>query len=459
MAEKTHKMGVAAGLVVIVAVVIFVRMMINVKTYRYSTVDTVLRNPLMGFAPNADYFDAVGDNTLVYVDVTWRELEPEEGVFDFASIEEENFLDTWRASGKNVVFRFVCDEPSDEEHMDIPDWLYEKTGDGIFYDTDYGKGYSPDYSNETFIAYHAKAVEKLGKRYGGDSFFCYIELGSVGHWGEWHVKYEDGIKRLPSEDTLRKYVEPYISAFPNAKLLMRRPFSYVSEYGLGVFNDMTGHARDTMEWLSWIEEGGIYSEPEQSMELIAVPKVWESAPVGGEFTSEYSMEEMLTDRLDGTLKLLSGSHMTFTGPMCPIADEDEKDYPDEVYQVLKRLGYRYGISECVMTDSRLTGQLSVRLTVNNYGTAPIYFDWHMFVYLMDGSGNAIKRYDTGVDLTEICGQESADVKLNITGDDRKQLLNGTYSLAVGIENPDTGMPQVQLDMNAENMDGYFFLNY
>ena len=65
MAKKRHKMGVAAGIVVIVAVVIFVRMMINVKTYRYSTVDTVLRNPLIGFAPNADYFDAVGVNTLV----------------------------------------------------------------------------------------------------------------------------------------------------------------------------------------------------------------------------------------------------------------------------------------------------------------------------------------------------------------------------------------------------------
>ena len=61
MAKKTHKMGVAAGIVVIVAMVIFVRMMINVKTYRYSTVDMVLRNPLIGFAPNADYFDAVGD--------------------------------------------------------------------------------------------------------------------------------------------------------------------------------------------------------------------------------------------------------------------------------------------------------------------------------------------------------------------------------------------------------------
>ena len=31
--------------------------------------------------------------------------------------------------------------------MDIPEWLYERTGDGVFYDTEYGKGYCPDYSN------------------------------------------------------------------------------------------------------------------------------------------------------------------------------------------------------------------------------------------------------------------------------------------------------------------------
>ena len=73
------------------AAIIVVIRRVRVKTYSYDTVDAVFRNPMMGFAPNADYFDAVGDNTLVYMDVTWRELEPEEGVFDFAGIEEENF--------------------------------------------------------------------------------------------------------------------------------------------------------------------------------------------------------------------------------------------------------------------------------------------------------------------------------------------------------------------------------
>lgn len=455
-------------MILIAAAIIAVIRRIRVKTYSYDTVDAVFRNPMMGFAPNADYFDAVGDNTLVYMDVTWRELEPEEGVFDFAGIEEENFLDTWRTAGKKVVFRFVCDEPSDEEHIDIPDWLYEKTGDGTFYDTAYGRGYSPDYSDRTFIEYHAKAVKALGERYGEDSFFCFIELGSVGHWGEWHVKYDDGIKRLPSGELLRKYVEPYLTAFPNAKLLMRRPFPYVSEYGMGVYNDMTGHSEDTQRWLSWISEGGTYSGPKTPMELIAVPEVWKSAPVGGEFTSAYPMSELLTDRLDETLSLLADSHMTFIGPMCPIANKDEKAYPGEVHEVLGSLGYRYGVSRCRIIDNRFTGSMVVKLTVNNHGTAQMYFDWPLCVYLIGSDGSVVSRYETDIRLTDIYAGESAQCRLTLTDDDRRRLVEmpaesknagkSEVALAVGIENPDTGLPEVKLDMEVESRGNYFFLN-
>ena len=179
------RMGIVCcvSVLVILIAMIAVRRIIPSKTCTYGDTGEVYNNPMMGFAPNADYVEAVGNNTLVYVDVTWRELEPLEGVYDYEGIEEDNFLEMWRRLGKKVVFRFMCDEPSDVEHMDIPDWLYEKTGDGTFYDTGYGKGYSPNYANETFIEAHARAIENLGRRYGQDSFFCFIELGSVGHWG------------------------------------------------------------------------------------------------------------------------------------------------------------------------------------------------------------------------------------------------------------------------------------
>lgn len=413
----------------------------------YPRTEEVFYNPGMGFAPNADYMDAVGENTLVYVDVTWRELEPEEGVYDFAGIAEENYLDRWRSDGKNVVFRFVCDNPSGEEHMDIPDWLYEKTGDGVFYDTEYGKGYSPDYRNETFIEYHRKAIEALGKEYGRDDFFCYIELGSLGHWGEWHVKYDAGIPKIPSEEVCMKYVKPYLTAFPDAKLLMRRPFSAVSEYGLGIYNDMTGEPESTGEWLSWIENGSVYAETEKPMTLPACPKVWEQAPVGGELTSSLSMEDMLIFEKKQTLSLLGESHMTFIGPKCPTACGEELEYPEETAALRNMLGYRYGVSEMKISRRPWKKSIKVWMTFCNYGVAPMYFDWPVCLYTLDHKGTVTGRYQTEVKLSELPQDSSMEIKA--------ELPEG--SVAVGIENPRTGEPEVYLDMETEQKDFRYLL--
>ena len=50
--------------------------------------DQPLVNPLMGFAPMAD--SSKGDSTsLVYIGLTWREIEPEPGIYDWETFEEE----------------------------------------------------------------------------------------------------------------------------------------------------------------------------------------------------------------------------------------------------------------------------------------------------------------------------------------------------------------------------------
>lgn len=430
-------------------------MFVEVYEYRYSQTGEAFKNPMMGFAPNANYTKAVGDNTLVYVDITWRELEPEEGVFAFTEIAESNHLKEWRKQGKKVVFRFVCDIPGNEAHMDIPDWLYEKTGDGTFYDSSYGKGYSPDYENPVFIAYHSKAIEALGKEYGQDTFFCFIELGSLGHWGEWHVKYDAGIKRFPAEAVCRQYVEPYLAAFPNAKLLMRRPFSFVKEYGLGVYNDMTGEPDATESWLDWIYHGGVYQSASEPLELPACEKIWENAPVGGEFTSALSMEEMLVTKQEQTLGLLQESHMTFIGPKCPIANEEELDYPEEVEEVLKNIGYRYGISSAKVVHNRLSGTVSVKAEVTNYGAAPMYFPWKFCMYFLDRQGKVLARGETGLDLTELEQWAVTSVRIKWQDESLKEIRP---VIAVGIENSETGNPEVFLDMDVKIWEKMYILN-
>ena len=98
----------------------------TIKQYKES--QAAFGNPLMGYVPSAWYNEVSEDISLLYMDITWAELEPEEGVYNWASIDEENQISRWRKEGKHLVLRFVCDIPSDEEHMDIPEWLYEKRG-------------------------------------------------------------------------------------------------------------------------------------------------------------------------------------------------------------------------------------------------------------------------------------------------------------------------------------------
>ena len=60
----------------------------------------------------------------MYAGVTWKELEPTKGNYDFNAIEASNHFDYWQSRGVKVVLRVILDSPSGVPHRDIPDWLY-----------------------------------------------------------------------------------------------------------------------------------------------------------------------------------------------------------------------------------------------------------------------------------------------------------------------------------------------
>lgn len=429
----------------------------QVTAYRPESTDEVLRNPMVGFAPSSDYYDLVKsdvvDCTLVYVDVTWRELEPQKGFYDFASIESDNYIDEWRALGKRVVFRFVCDYPEDEKHMDIPDWLYEETGgDGDWYDISYGKGYSPNYENEAFISYHEKAVNALGERYGKDDFFCYIELGSLGHWGEWHTKYSAGIRRLPLEDIREKYILPYIESFPNSMILMRRPFNAAKKYNFGIFNDMAGDKVDTEEWLDWINNGGDYNQTKEKDALSAMPNAWMISPIGGEFTSSVTMKQLLADDVELTLDLIKRSHMSFLGPKCPSGQALK--YTEAIDKVKRLLGYRLRIKEAVLIRFPLSKELKVNIYWVNDGNAPCYKNWDVYLYFFDSQGSLVLKAPIDISLNAIIDDNPVKSTTSVNIDD---IPVGVYDVCAAIIDPMTDSPGISLANKVQTEDRVYLI--
>lgn len=400
-------------------------------------------NPLMGYVPGAWNPEISQDIFLLYMDITWAELEPEEGVFDWETIERENQLTRWRKEGKHLVLRFVCDIPGDKPHMDIPKWLYEKTGrDGTWYEGAYGKGFAPDYNNELLIRYHSRAVQVMGEHLEKDGLISFIELGSLGHWGEWHVNYGQGIKRMPKEQVRNQYVTPWLEAFPKAFFLMRRPFSIVNTYSMGLYNDVAGKKEDTKEWLKWIQEGGTYNQTMEENAMFPMPDFWKKAPSGGELTSSLPMEELLRTNVKETIELLRLSHTTFLGP-----NVAEKAYKDGYAQLLKNMGYRLWISQARWRKN------SLELIWENDGVAPFYGDWKTYLYLETPEGKVMEKPQVKIELPQVLPGEKVKTETLFATEKVTSLLKKGYRLSVRIEDPMTGRPQVRLAMKCGYEDG------
>lgn len=415
----------------------------------FEMTDKSVANPFMGFAVDATSKKAASKYSLVYIDITFRELQPDSpNSFDFETIVEENSIDLWKSQGKHAVLRFICDTPTDEAHIDIPDWLYALTADGTVYDTSYGKGYSPNYSNETFIKYHKAAILGLAD-YFADGFVSYVELGSLGHWGEWHVKREDGIVPMPSEEIREEYVRHYTESFKTAKLLMRRPFKGAYQNALGLFNDMAGEPESTEEWLGWIKNGGDYTQTGEKNALYAMPDFWKTAPCGGELTSSVAMEQMCGSDLKTTVELLKQSHTTFIGPKCPVSSSNKYDaavYQNAAKEFIRTVGYRIGITRVEVKQTSAAGEYAVLLDWENAGIAPLYFDLPVKLYFRE-SGELTEIATVDVDLTELLPNQTLQTETIFTVENGENLAQKELVLAV--MDPMTEKPCLELVSNQE----------
>ena len=377
----------------------------------FSSDNAMYDNPLIGFAPMADNPELCSSAKFVYINVRWSNWEPQEGFFDIKGLEEKYNIPRWKSEKKHAVLRFICDEPRTNSHMDIPEWLYNKTPTGTFYDTNLGKGYAPDYSDPVFREYHRKALEALAEYCNRDHFVAFVQLGSLGHWGEWHAKGTNGEYLMPEPDICNEYASLYSSLFTNALLMTRRNYDFSVDQGMGVFNDMVGESEDTLEWLDWLENGGDQHTSGQDLTLKPIPDIGLKRPVGGEFTSSIPMEEILGNGLGDVLQYITTSRMTFLGSKVP--DFTDKKNSAACDSILRRMGYRIYLSRLKMLYNYSSNTLNMSLSFRNSGNAGFYFDWPVTMVVFDKDKNKVFWQGLDLDLRTLSKDEDVTTTVSV----------------------------------------------
>ena len=142
-------------------------------------------NPFMGFSmPATTSPELVPEHIhLVYCDIYWKDFDktqsmltrsepnveftvnPDKSVvrddsnsltYDFSGFMEKYNLNVWLSKGKQVIFRILVDEPTNERHKDCPEYIT-----GEYYDNKYGKGFSPNFKNVIVQAHYKCAILAL----------------------------------------------------------------------------------------------------------------------------------------------------------------------------------------------------------------------------------------------------------------------------------------------------------
>lgn len=406
----------------------------------YDAAENVPPNPLIGYAPPAERQEDCAETDLVFIQLPFSEWEPREGAFAADALEEKYHVTAYKEAGKHAVLRFVCDIPGETAHRDIPDWLYERTGGGTAYDDDSGKGYCPAYGDEAFLTAHGEALRALADWCMQDGFVAYVEIGSVGPAGIWDPAASSAAQRIPSGSVLRQYAQQYADAFPPQSGIRLLNSAGAEMVPGGSWNDVLGDSEASWKWISESVDYGKDAQAQGadgSAQAAAAAAdgdpadgLWTGEPVGGGMTDAADMDDLLMDSLSETLDQIRNCHLSFIGPACPDAAQQQTNGSE---MILRNVGYCLYLSKLQTTVDFIDDALKLHFTFENIGRAPMYWDWPVTMYIYDPEGKCILEQTLDLKLSDLL----PDQELTVTGSIpySRSLLRG-FRVGISIKSPD-----------------------
>lgn len=445
----------------------------------------LFNNPYKGWVGWADINegdidDIVPAHNLIYVDFKWSELEPEKGVFAFDAIEEQYQFKKWQEQGCRMVLRFVMDNPNtvdgdpDIQRMDIPKWLYDELeeenaegeGAGTFYNGETilallgGCGFSPNYKSEKLLAYHENVVKALAERYDDPSITAYVEVGSLGHWAEFHT-WPTGTGEFPDPELAQKYMQPYADYFKNVKVGIRKPYALAADNNWGLYNDIFGMGGSTPTFLEWAATGNndMPGATAEDTAASAMPDWWKLNYSGGEFANGDFRTNALDENICEVMAMIRDSHTTWLGP-CSACDikhstNDFDTYAYNIEVMMKEMGYRYTVKTVSKKDVFAKGNAEeIEIAIQNNGVAPVYYNCPVTLSLVDNNSNTVASNVIDCNTTEwLPGRSTVKALFNVPSD----IADGEYSLYISMTTGDGLERPVFFANEGNDEEGRLFL--
>ena len=363
-------------------------------------------NPFMGFSmPATTNPDSVPDHIhLVYCDIYWKDFDKSvsravdvfatpsfensstdiitDGQnnlrYDFSGIKERFHLNSWKDKGKHVIFRILTDVPTNTRHKDCPDIIL-----GEYYDNEYGKGFSPNFSDNT-VKYHYKYAVIAFRKWMNDNYndlngVVYTLELPIGINGNGHRIQSSKLIPIKEMKDIAQSISEILNGYHHYELIgeQRVPCKLVFGYSIAIargegggslygwsFN-LLGNRNEFDLWMKYnmygsnsemndiVEGGVIYGGNMNSNFRYCENNKFKSTfghiGYSGVIRQDIPMEELMKPE---NFKELLYEMKTLT-PMYVIGYVDKEKYPEQYEMLMNEMGYKYTITSAVIEDGYL----------------------------------------------------------------------------------------------------------
>jgi hypothetical protein len=366
---------------------------------------------------DSDLTDIPGMDHL-YLRLAWAYLEPREGQFTWKVIDD--VIEKWTARGMGISFRISCKETGTrpiEQQFATPKWVMEAGAKGGHYARHKEPGdpkfpWEPVYDDPVYLAKLENFIRAFAARYDGKPWLRYVDVGSLGDWGEGHTssgsrKYYDGEARL-------KHLKIHVKHFKKSLLVVsddliygakdkegiRQLHQFVVDHGISYRDDSIlveywiGRAPRTYSVMSTGFFDDVHLKHPTVLELqhlrIALQKgTWEGKP--GTVIAKHGGNG--PDFMRGAVRAMRATYLGYHGDARQWMSLPEN--PKLSNELLNLCGYWYFPHRVTLPSPLVAGKANrVSIAWENRGVAPAYHPYKL-MFRLKGMKTATMTVDAG----------------------------------------------------------------
>ena len=388
----------------------------------------------------SDTVDDFPGVTTIYLRIAWSYLEPQDGQFNWSVLDAPT--QRWLDKGKQIALRISCSESF--MRYATPEWVEKAGAKGHNFRSSKGIDpngpyWEPDFDDPVFVEKLDHFLAALAERYDGNPEVAFIDVGSIGVWGEGHT-FASTRKVYPAA-TIRKHIDLHKKHFKRTLLAANDDYGpmvimYAFDNGLTLRDD------------SILVQGGnrAYFNAEMAS------TVWPRLPVILE-SEHYGTSKKRGFWGDGSQYLQAvedyhASYATVHWYPRPFLEEARP----LIDRINMRLGYRIQLLEASWPGELPPGApLAVGYRWRNAGVAPCLPGGYPAITLKDDKGGIAAVFvDEEFDVRSLpVGPRQASRQASFLLPPAPIFKPGSYSVYISVGSR-TGTPKIALPLPGED---------